>query len=138
MNFLSNRLTNIRNAKATQLSQIVFIRPQGSVPKAIFTILTLLRKNGMIRGFGFKEIVLSGKIKREYIIYLKYDATGKSVLDSIFLVSKPSRRVYLSSAALWQPQTTTGFFVLSTTYGILTDSEARRYNVGGEVLFGVT
>ena len=100
MHFLSNRLTSIRNAKATQLSQIVFIRPQGSVPKAIFTILTLLRKNGIIRGFGFKEIVLSGKTKREYIIYLKYDATGKSVLESIFLVSKPSRRVYLSSAAL--------------------------------------
>ena len=100
MIFLSNRLTSIRNAKATQLSQIVFIQPQGSVPKVIFTILTVLRKNGVIRGFAFKEIAFSGKVERQYIIYLKYDAKGKSVFDSIFLVSKPSRRVYLSSAAL--------------------------------------
>jgi ribosomal protein S8 len=100
MNFLSDLLTCLRNAKATKLSQIVFIRPQGSVPKAIFTILMLLRKNGIIRGFTFKESTFSGKLKRQYIIYLKYDATGKSVLDSIFLVSKPSRRVYVTATAL--------------------------------------
>jgi ribosomal protein S8 len=70
------------------------------VPKAIFTILMLLRKNGIIRGFTFKESTFSGKLKRQYIIYLKYDATGKSVLDSIFLVSKPSRRVYVTATAL--------------------------------------
>jgi ribosomal protein S8 len=60
----------------------------------------LLRKNGIIRGFTFKESTFSGKLKRQYIIYLKYDATGKSVLDSIFLVSKPSRRVYVTATAL--------------------------------------
>jgi ribosomal protein S8 len=44
----------------------------------------------------------------------------------------------MSSSAIWQPQTTTGFFILSTPIGICTDIEARRYNVGGEILFGVT
>jgi len=72
------------------------------------------------------------------MIYLKYDESGKSVIDSLFLVSKPSRRIYMSSSAIWQPQTTTGFFILSTPIGICTDIEARRYNVGGEILFGVT
>jgi len=100
MNFLSNRLTAIRNGKAAQLEQIVFIRPQGSMPKNIFAILTILRKRGRIRAFTFKETLISNKQKMQYIIYLKYDATGKSVIDSLFIVSKPSRRVYLSSTAL--------------------------------------
>lgn len=100
MNFLSNRLTAIRNGKAAQLEQIVFMRPQGSMPKNIFAILTILRKSGMIRAFTYKEVYISNKQKTQYIIHLKYDNTGKSVIDSLFLVSKPSRRVYLSSAAL--------------------------------------
>jgi len=77
--------------------------------------------------------------ERVYLnIFLKYDSVGKSVINSVYLVSTPGRRVYVSSNSLWQPQSTSGFFVLSTTSGILTDIEARRYNVGGEVLFGVT
>jgi len=98
MNFLSNILSSIRNGKASRLSYILFIRPQNAIPKAIFDILTLLRKNGIIRGFSCIEIGTSGKIK--FMIYLKYDESGKSVIDSLFLVSKPSRRVYISSAAL--------------------------------------
>jgi ribosomal protein S8 len=100
MNFLSNRLTAIRNGKAAQLEHIAFTRPQGSRPKNIFAILTILRKRGRIRAFSFKETSLSSKVKTQYIIYLKYDSTGKSVIDSLFRVSKPSRRVYLSSSAL--------------------------------------
>ena len=136
MHFLSNLLSSLRNAKASRLSHIVFIQPQNAIPKAIFDILTLLRKNGIIRGFSCIEISISGKVK--FMIYLKYDESGKSVIDSLFLVSKPSRRIYMSSSAIWQPQTTTGFFILSTPIGICTDIEARRYNVGGEILFGVT
>jgi ribosomal protein S8 len=45
--------------------------------------------------------------------------------------------VYISASSLWQTQSTTGFVALSTVYGIITDIEARRYNVGGEVLFGI-
>ena len=100
MNFLSNRLTAIRNGKAAQLEQIIFTRPQGSRPKNIFAILTILRKRGRIRAFTFKERLVSGKLKTQYVIHLKYDSVGKSVIDSLFRVSKPSRRVYLSSSAL--------------------------------------
>lgn len=56
----------------------------------------------------------------------------------MFRASTPGRRIYVSASSLWQPQSTSGFFVLSTVYGIFTDAEARRYNVGGELLFGVT
>jgi ribosomal protein S8 len=98
MHLLSNLLSSLRNAKASRLSHIVFIQPQNAIPKVIFDILTLLRKNGIIRGFSCIEISISGKVK--FMIYLKYDESGKSVIDSLFLVSKPSRRIYMSSSAI--------------------------------------
>ena len=100
MHFLSNRLTSIRNGKSSQLSQITFVRPERSMPKNIFAILTILRNIGMIRSFTVTETRSQGKFNTQIKINLKYDSTGKSVIDSIFLVSKPSRRVYISSSAL--------------------------------------
>ena len=100
----------------------------------MLTILTILRNNGVIRAFSY----LPSKDKNKFVIYIKYDQIGNNVIRSIFNVSKPSRKLYVSSKALWQPQSTTGFFVLSTSYGIITDIDARRYNVGGCILFGIT
>lgn len=99
---LSNLLTIMRNASAARLQQIVFTRPGRSVslPKNILSILTILRKMGVIRGFTLQEQSIQGKNKKQVILYLKYDATGKSVIDTLFIVSKPSRRVYISSVAL--------------------------------------
>ena len=137
MLFLYNILTKIRNGASAQADFIVYAIPIGGVPVKAFAVLTLMRKIGMIRGFYYNEQNLHGKAETRFLIYLKYDAAGKSVIDTSFFVSKPSRRIYISAAALWQPQTTTGFFILSTSYGIRTDSEARRYNIGGEILFGI-
>ena len=134
MNFISNLITSIRNAKNAKLNYIVWKSHEKSIQKNIIAILTLLRNNGVIRAFSF----VTSKEKNQFVIYIKYDQTGKSVSRSIFNVSKPSRIQYISSKALWQPQSTTGFFVLSTPYGIITDSDARRYNVGGSLLFGLT
>jgi small subunit ribosomal protein S8 len=134
MNFISNLITSIRNAKNAKLNYIVWTSHEKSIQKNIIAILTLLRNNGVIRAFSF----VTSKEKSQFVIYIKYDQTGKSVIRSIFNVSKSSRIQYISSKALWQPQSTTGFFVLSTSYGIITDSDARRYNVGGSILFGLT
>lgn len=100
MTFLSNRLTIIRNGIASQSEYVVCALPSGSTPANAFAILTILQKNGMIRGFSYKESRVSKKIKTKYYIYLKYDATGVSVIDTVFLVSKPSRRIYAPAAAL--------------------------------------
>ena len=75
--------------------------------------------------------------KKSVRVYLKYSSRGDAAFRSIFLVSKPGRRVYLSTRALWQPYATTGVYVLSTPQGLLTDREARQKNVGGEVLLGI-
>jgi len=100
MSSLCNRLTNIRNGSVAQLAQILFTRPQGSISNHEFAVLNILRKRGRIRAFYCKEVIVANKLITQYTVYLKYDSTGKPVIDSIFVVSKPSRRVYLSSAAL--------------------------------------
>jgi len=128
----------MRNASSARAEYITVQAPYGNSSANVFAVLTILRKRGTIRGFSYKECMVGKKLNAQYFVYLKYDAEGVSVIDTIFFVSTPSRRVYISAAALWQPQSTSGFFVLSTTHGIITNADARRLNVGGEVLFGVT
>ena len=131
MVFFYNIIVTIRNAAKASLLYTVYPIPIGSPMKNIRSMLNILRKNGVIRGFSFWPIT------NKVIIYLKYDETGKSNLNTLYFVSKPGRRVHISSNALWQSRATAGFFVMSTIYGILTDVEARRFNVGGIVLFGI-
>jgi small subunit ribosomal protein S8 len=138
MTFISNIITIIRNGYATRSEYIIYKVSHTSIPVKLFEVLHIMRKIGMIRAFEYIESNSITQIKSSCIIYLKYDSAGVSVIDTVFLISKPSRRVYLSAAALWQPQSTVGFLVLSTTQGILTINEARRLNVGCEVLFGIT
>ena len=138
MTFISNMITIIRNGYATRSEYIIYKVSHTNIPAKLFEVLTIMRKIGIIRSFVYTESNSNNKIKSSCIIYLKYDSNGVSVIDTVFLISKPSRRIYLSAAALWQPQSTVGFLVLSTTQGILTIGEARRLNVGGEVLFGIT
>ncbi len=134
MNTIINLITSIRNAKNAKLGYIAYSINQKERQTEIIVILTILRNNGVIRAFTYAPSIKSTK----FIIFMKYDQAGNSVIRSIFSISKPSRSLHISSKALWQPQSITGFFVLSTTYGIITDIDARRHNVGGCILFGVT
>ncbi len=147
MDFLSQRITSIRNAQNVGLRKIEYnfsennftFSTQDKNYYIIFKSLELLRREGFIRGYSYKNTQVTKKnISKKLNIYLKYDVFGNKVINSIIRVSTPGRRVYLSASALWQPQSTTGLFILSTTQGLRTDTEARRYNLGGEVLFGIT
>ena len=141
MNFICKIINAISNGNRANLSAITWDVAQQGQYNSVFAILSILRENGIIRGFSYintPSTKKKGSDQNQFVIYLKYDGSGKPVIRSIFNVSKPSRRIYISSRSLWQPQSTVGFFVLSTTYGILTDSQARRYNVVGCLLFGVT
>lgn len=100
------------------------------------SLLSLLQREGFIAGWSVKTPRTQSD-KKLLRVYLKYSPRGESAFRSIFQVSKPGRRVYLSTRALWQPYSSTGVFILSTPRGLLTDREARQNNVGGEVLFGI-
>jgi small subunit ribosomal protein S8 len=68
------------------------------------------------------------------VIGIRYDTSGKTLIDGIRRVSKPSRRVYLASDAIPEVRNGLGLGVLSTSKGVLSDRSAREASVGGEYL----
>ena len=67
-------------------------------------------------------------------IWLKYDATGQPVLRGVKRVSKPSLRTYTGAGNIPLVQNGLGVNILSTSRGLMADREARKQNVGGEIL----
>lgn len=67
-------------------------------------------------------------------IWLKYDTTGQPVLRGVKRMSKPSLRSYTGASNIPFVQNGLGVNILSTSRGIMTDREARKQNVGGEIM----
>lgn len=151
---LPNRITSIHNGGRASRGTVVWTGPKGAFSKNFLRLLSLLRQEGVIRGFAlkpvyeFKKNAISSKVAQgqpidatpqrdQLAVYLKSDSVGESVVRAAYLVSKSGRALYSSSTSLWQTQSPAGFVVISTNYGMLTDVEARRYNVGGKILLGV-
>ncbi|MCK5575266.1 MAG: 30S ribosomal protein S8 [Sphingomonadales bacterium] len=93
-------------------------------------LLDVLEREGYIRGY---ERVEQGEGKSELKIMLKYHE-GDPVISSLQRVSTPGRRVYSSVRDLPRVHNGLGISIISTPRGVLSDSEARNQNVGGEVL----
>lgn len=129
---LSDMLTRIRNGQQAKLA-VVNLHPAS--PKVCVGVLEILSNEGYIR--GFREVYFSHKNISYLQVFLKYGPQGEPAIRSIFRVSTPGRRFYSATRSLWQPKGTMGIFLLSTPRGLLTDRDARRHNVGGEVLFGI-
>ena len=107
MDFLSKRITAIRNGSLATRSEVKFRIPNGFTSsfnkgenfKLILSSLKVLRREGFIR--GFKITANASKKEIQYIvIYLKYDSSGNQAIRSIFRISTPGRRVYVNSQAL--------------------------------------
>ena len=92
-------------------------------------VLDVLQAEGYIR--GYMEVEFQGH--RELEIELKYHE-GEPVIREIRRISTPGRRVYSKIKDLHRPYNGLGIAVLSTPRGVMSDSEARAANVGGEVL----
>ncbi|MDR3156237.1 MAG: 30S ribosomal protein S8 [Holosporaceae bacterium] len=92
-------------------------------------ILMVLEREGYID--GFEEIK---KDNRQYLrVVLKY-YNGLPVIKVLERVSKPSRRVYSKMKKISAVYNGFGIYVLSTSVGIMSDAEAKKNNVGGEIL----
>jgi len=121
---ISDMLTRIRNASMRSKSKV-------SIPpsKLRERVLEVLAKEGYIRGFA--TIEKDGKSEIE--VELKY-FDGAPVIKEMTRVSKPGRRVYASVDTLPSVFNGLGISILSTPKGVMSDSDARAQNVGGEVL----
>jgi len=130
--YLGDLLIRIKNAQKARLGEALM---HTHLPKQYIKILRILYKEGYIRGHQEHWDALNKKLVIK--VLLKYSLRGEPVIENIFRVSAPGRRIYVSNKALWQPKTGKGLFVLSTPKGFLIDRDARLLNVGGELLFGL-
>lgn len=122
---LSDMLTRIRNGQSARKSSII-----APASKLRSGVLEVLKREGFIRGYSQYEIRPGLK---EFKIELKYHE-GDPVIREISRVSTPGRRVYSKIKDLARMYDGLGISILSTPRGVLSDSEARAANVGGEVL----
>lgn len=122
---LGDMLTRIRNAQAARQGAV-------TVPASKFrgNVLEVLRREGYIRGYSSME---RAKGIAEFTVELKYHE-GAPVIREIKRVSKPGRRVYSSIADLPKVYGGLGVAILSTPRGVMSNSEARAQNVGGEII----
>ncbi len=122
---IGDMLTRIRNAIRNRRKTVRI--PKSKMKIGIAEVLT---KEGYIEGYELVEEGVQGAIE----IKLKYGPDGEVVIRKIERTSKPGRRVYGKIADLKPVLNGLGISVLSTSKGILSDREARRQRVGGEVL----
>jgi|TARA_Y200000002_G_scaffold66681_1_gene51575 small subunit ribosomal protein S8 len=122
---LGDMLTRIRNGQSARKTVV-------SSPSSRFrtNVLEVLKREGYIRNYSSVDVRPGIK---ELKIELKYH-DGMPVISEIQRVSRPGRRVYYGIRDLPRVYNGLGIAILSTPRGVLSDSEARTANVGGEVL----
>ena len=123
---IADLLTRIRNANMAKHATV-------SVPASVekTKIVEILAKEGYIVSF---EVTGETAIDKNINIVLKYDSKGEGVIQGLKRVSKPGLRVYATCEKLPKVISGLGIAIISTNKGVITDKEARKLNVGGEVL----
>lgn len=125
MDPIADMLTRIRNAKATGHETVSV--PYSQIKSAI---LVILKRENFIENFEKK-----GKsIRKSIVVKLRYLKDGSSAINAITRVSKQGQRVYKPATKLHSVREGFGIAVISTSEGLMTDREARRKHVGGEVI----
>jgi small subunit ribosomal protein S8 len=121
---IADMLIRIKNAAQAKKSAAV-------LPYSKFkaSLAKLLEREGFVS--GVTEVPGNFKMLQ---VNLKYDQAGQPVISGIKRVSKPGQRIYLPSEKIPRTNSGLGLTVVSTSKGLLTDREARKNKVGGEVV----
>ena len=121
---IADMLTRIRNANALRYASV-------SMPssKMKVEIAKILLEEGFISDFK-----VSGDVKKELSISLKYGANGQRVISGLKKISKPGLRVNAGANKLPRVLNGLGLAIISTSKGVVSDKTARTLGVGGEVL----
>ena len=122
---IADMLTRIRNAMAVD-KRFVDI-PSSNLKKRIAFVL---KKESYIEDFMF----IQDGVKSSIRILLKYDRNGDAVITCIERVSKPGRRVYSRATSIPRVHNGLGLAILSTSKGVMSDSDAIKNNLGGEII----
>ena len=122
---IGDMLTRIRNGQMRSLNKI-------EIPFSNFRtkVLDVLKKEGYILNYETQET--KNKIKIIYVSLKYYD--GQPVIREIKRISKPGRRVYSRATSIPKVMNGLGLAILSTPKGVMSDTQARKNNVGGEII----
>ncbi|HIR47979.1 MAG TPA: 30S ribosomal protein S8 [Candidatus Caccousia avicola] len=122
---IADLLTRIRNASSAKHDSVEI--PASNMKKAICQILV---DEGYVKNYTVTEDGKQGVIK----VTLKYGEGKTPVIQGLRRVSKPGLRIYSNAAELPKVMKGLGIAIISTSRGVMTDREARKQNLGGEVL----
>jgi small subunit ribosomal protein S8 len=122
---IADMLTRIRNANKARFGKV-------DIPasKLKVNIAKILKDEGYIKNYKLVKDSKQGILQ----IFLNYGPKGDRIISEIKRISKPSIRVYVSKDNIPLTRGGLGSAILSTSKGILTDKEARKQGVGGEVI----
>jgi small subunit ribosomal protein S8 len=122
---VADYLARIKNGQQAEHKYVDV--PASKLKRAITQILL---EKGYIKNYLNVDDGKQGRLR----IYLKYDEAGNPAIRILDRVSSPGRREYRSADNLPRVKNGLGIAILTTSRGVMSDKEARRFNVGGEVL----
>ena len=125
---IADMLTRIRNGNKAKFEKVDI-----PLSKEKLEIAKILKQEGYIKNFK----VLSEEKKGTLRVYLKYDAQNRGIINGIKRISKPGLRIYVKSKKILPVLNGFGIYIVSTPQGIIADTEAKKLNVGGELICSV-
>jgi len=123
MDPIADMLTRIRNAGLARQRTVIM-----SYSKMRFAIATVLVRE------SYLAAALPSPDKKTFTVTLTYNPDGTSFIQELVRQSKPGRRLYVSVGAIPRVKNGLGKAILSTPQGLLTDKEARKKHIGGELI----
>ena len=126
---IADMLTRLRNANAAYHDSATM--PSSKLKTHIAEIL---QQEGYIAGWRVDEVEKDGVVRKELVVDLKYGPNRERSIAGVRRVSKPGLRVYAKAPELPRVLGGLGVAIISTSQGLLTDKQARKRSVGGEVL----
>nr|WP_314565792.1 30S ribosomal protein S8 [uncultured Campylobacter sp.] len=125
---ISDGLTRIRNAAMRRLETTKLLHSN-----VVEATLSILAAKGYIESYNVVE-----EDKKKFVnVVLKYDEHGRSVINELKRVSSPGRRVYKGKDEIKRFKNGYGTIIVSTSKGVLSNEDAHKAGVGGEILCSV-
>jgi len=126
---IADALTRIRNASMRKLETTTLVHSN-----TVEAVCNVLKSKEYIEDY---KVVDTDPKKKTIAVTLKYDENENSVINEIKRISKPGRRIYGNAAELKNFKNGYGTIVVSTNKGVISNEEAYKLNVGGELLCSV-
>lgn len=129
---IADMLTRIRNASAVKKEEVVL--PMSKIKHSIAKILEKEEWINKVKVIKTKGLKNSSSVFDELKIVLKYKEDGSPAIRSLKRISKPGCKIYVSKDRLPRVLNNLGIAIISTSKGVMTNMDARKQGMGGEVI----